>query len=334
MLTDEFKEGRPKAVVILQKIGAVQKLIMRDRHVTYCKIKASLGIALRKPQYGPERQMWLLHDVNVLTRWRSPTNYQHGCQYRRPDIAILDIAVTAHVPACLDTLSYDKVCIKENILLCLPVCLSMVSAGRLNRSRCDFYRNIAYWMRRAYWTTCRSHKEFSSAGEYSGLHGPIKSKFYSRRNSLKSVCCALFSVIIYRCQMWFPTNGFVNKFKDAAQCVDLGFSSHFPRDARRHISISTSIHVFLACVVKSISQDAPATQKAKDFKAEKLLQLLRLLTQSEHATLSAWATTALSRAHATKKQTSHPPMFFANHLAIRPTTWVAHEHQKENYLQK
>ncbi|GBP86221.1 hypothetical protein EVAR_54837_1 [Eumeta japonica] len=40
---------------------------------------------------------------------------------------------------------------------------------------------------------------------------------------------------------------------------------------------------------------------------------------SERASLSAWATPALRRAHATKKQTGHPPMFFANHLAIRPT---------------
>ncbi|GBP75374.1 Mariner Mos1 transposase [Eumeta japonica] len=46
MLTDEFKEGRPKSVGISQDIDAVRKLIMQDHHVTYCEIKASLGIIL------------------------------------------------------------------------------------------------------------------------------------------------------------------------------------------------------------------------------------------------------------------------------------------------
>ena len=44
-LTDEFREGRPKSVVGPENINAAQKLIMRNRHVTYCNIEATLGIS-------------------------------------------------------------------------------------------------------------------------------------------------------------------------------------------------------------------------------------------------------------------------------------------------
>lgn len=45
-LTDEFKEGRQKSVVLPENIDAVRELIMQDRHVTYREIKASLGISM------------------------------------------------------------------------------------------------------------------------------------------------------------------------------------------------------------------------------------------------------------------------------------------------
>ncbi|GBP33805.1 hypothetical protein EVAR_25406_1 [Eumeta japonica] len=54
---------------------------------------------------------------------------------------------------------------------------------------------------------------------------------------------------------------------------------------------------------------------------------------SEHAALSTWATMALPRVHATKTQTG-PLEIFANLLAIRSTTWVAHEHIKGKLYQK
>lgn len=44
-LTDEPREGRPKSVVLPENIDAVRELIMRDRHVTYREIEASLGIS-------------------------------------------------------------------------------------------------------------------------------------------------------------------------------------------------------------------------------------------------------------------------------------------------
>ena len=43
-LTDEFRKGRPKSVVETENINVVQKLIMQDRHVTYCEIEATLDI--------------------------------------------------------------------------------------------------------------------------------------------------------------------------------------------------------------------------------------------------------------------------------------------------
>ena len=45
MLTDEFRKDRPKLVVGTENINAVQKLIMQNRHVTYCEIEATLGIS-------------------------------------------------------------------------------------------------------------------------------------------------------------------------------------------------------------------------------------------------------------------------------------------------
>ncbi|GBP43047.1 hypothetical protein EVAR_96306_1 [Eumeta japonica] len=42
MLTDEFKEGRPKSVVVPHNIDAGRELIVQDRHVTYRELKASL----------------------------------------------------------------------------------------------------------------------------------------------------------------------------------------------------------------------------------------------------------------------------------------------------
>ncbi|XP_031634437.1 histone-lysine N-methyltransferase SETMAR-like [Contarinia nasturtii] len=45
LLKDEFKEGRPKSVVLPETIDAVSELIMEDCHVTYSEIEASLGIS-------------------------------------------------------------------------------------------------------------------------------------------------------------------------------------------------------------------------------------------------------------------------------------------------
>ena len=44
-LTDEFRKGRSKSVVGPENINAVQKLITQDSNVTYCEIKATLGIS-------------------------------------------------------------------------------------------------------------------------------------------------------------------------------------------------------------------------------------------------------------------------------------------------
>jgi len=44
-LNDEYREGRPKSVVVPETIDAVQHMINQDRHVTYCEIETSLGIS-------------------------------------------------------------------------------------------------------------------------------------------------------------------------------------------------------------------------------------------------------------------------------------------------
>ena len=42
---DEFREGRPKSVVVSETIDAVPQLILQDRHVKYCEIETTLGIS-------------------------------------------------------------------------------------------------------------------------------------------------------------------------------------------------------------------------------------------------------------------------------------------------
>ena len=44
-LTDEFHKGRPKSVAGPENINAVQKLMMQNRHLTYCEIEATVGIS-------------------------------------------------------------------------------------------------------------------------------------------------------------------------------------------------------------------------------------------------------------------------------------------------
>ncbi|GBP31895.1 hypothetical protein EVAR_16670_1 [Eumeta japonica] len=59
MLTDKFKEGRPKSVVVPQNIDTVRELIMQDRHVKYREVKAFLGISQKieltgHPPHSPD----------------------------------------------------------------------------------------------------------------------------------------------------------------------------------------------------------------------------------------------------------------------------------------
>ena len=44
-LQDEFREGRPKSVVVPETINAVDQLILQDSHVTYREIDITLGVS-------------------------------------------------------------------------------------------------------------------------------------------------------------------------------------------------------------------------------------------------------------------------------------------------
>ena len=48
---DEFREGRPKLVVVPKIIDVVRQMILRDRRVTYREIEATLGISGTSIQY-------------------------------------------------------------------------------------------------------------------------------------------------------------------------------------------------------------------------------------------------------------------------------------------
>ena len=44
-LQDEFRDGRPKSVIVPETINAVRQLILPDRHLTYREIETTLGIS-------------------------------------------------------------------------------------------------------------------------------------------------------------------------------------------------------------------------------------------------------------------------------------------------
>lgn len=80
-LNDEFREGRPKSVVVPENIDAVQNMIIQDRHVTYCEIETSLGIS-------PTSIHKILHEhlavKKVCCRW-IPHNLTNGQKDARVD---------------------------------------------------------------------------------------------------------------------------------------------------------------------------------------------------------------------------------------------------------
>ncbi|GBP50620.1 Centrosomal protein of 162 kDa [Eumeta japonica] len=69
----EFKEGRPKSVVIPENLGAMRKLIMQDRHVTYREIKAPLDIKVFEKIRKTTQRRSILHRDNASCRTSAET---------------------------------------------------------------------------------------------------------------------------------------------------------------------------------------------------------------------------------------------------------------------
>ena len=65
-LQDEFREDRPKSVVIPETIDDVRQLILQDRHMSYREIETTLGIS-------ETRIHLILHDYlnvkKICSRW-------------------------------------------------------------------------------------------------------------------------------------------------------------------------------------------------------------------------------------------------------------------------
>ncbi|GBP93087.1 hypothetical protein EVAR_63369_1 [Eumeta japonica] len=67
MLTDEFKDGHPKSVVVPQNVDAVRELITRDRHVTFGEIKTSVSLSeswiyTYDPKAKQQSTVWVFQD--------------------------------------------------------------------------------------------------------------------------------------------------------------------------------------------------------------------------------------------------------------------------------
>ena len=76
---DEFREGRPKSVVVPETIDAVRQLILQDRHVTYREIETTLGISgtsihLILHEHLPVKKIclhWIPHNLSIVQKNQS-----------------------------------------------------------------------------------------------------------------------------------------------------------------------------------------------------------------------------------------------------------------------
>ena len=76
-LQEEFREGRPKSVVISETLDAVRQLILQDRHVTYREIETILGISgtsihsiLHQHLTAKQKicSLWITHNLSVAQK--------------------------------------------------------------------------------------------------------------------------------------------------------------------------------------------------------------------------------------------------------------------------
>ena len=100
-LNDEFREGRPKSVVVPKNIDAVRELILQDRHVTYREIEVTLNIS------GTSIHS-ILHEhlavKKICSRW-IPHN--------------LTIAQKRLIPICWKKCVKNTITVQQNICLCI-----------------------------------------------------------------------------------------------------------------------------------------------------------------------------------------------------------------------
>lgn len=73
-VSNEFREGRPKSVVVPENIDDVREMILEDRHVTYHEIESSLGISATRVHS-------ILHEhlavKKLCLRWIPHNSYFH-----------------------------------------------------------------------------------------------------------------------------------------------------------------------------------------------------------------------------------------------------------------
>ena len=75
-LQDEFREGRPKSVVVPETIDAVRQLILQGRHVSYREIETTLGISGTKINsilnehltVKKVRLFWIPHNLSIAQK--------------------------------------------------------------------------------------------------------------------------------------------------------------------------------------------------------------------------------------------------------------------------
>ncbi|GFS95404.1 uncharacterized protein NPIL_598891 [Nephila pilipes] len=131
ILTDESRAGRPKSVVVPEKINAVRELIKQDRHVTYREIEASLDISDESWIYAYEPETKQQSTVWVFQDEAKPTKVVRGRSTSKQMIACF-FGINGHV-ATVELEQRRTVNSEWYTTICLPEVIGEIRKKQKNR---------------------------------------------------------------------------------------------------------------------------------------------------------------------------------------------------------
>ncbi|GFS96965.1 uncharacterized protein NPIL_468521, partial [Nephila pilipes] len=130
-IQDESRAGRPKSVVVPEKINAVRELIKQDRHVTYREIEASLDISDESWIYAYEPETKQQSTVWVFQVEAKPTKVVRGRSTSKQMIACF-FGINGHV-ATVALEQRRTVNSEWYTTICLPEVIGEIRKKQKNR---------------------------------------------------------------------------------------------------------------------------------------------------------------------------------------------------------
>ncbi|GFT92217.1 uncharacterized protein NPIL_112791, partial [Nephila pilipes] len=137
-IQDESRAGRPKSVVVPEKINAVRELIKQDRHVTYREIEASLDISDESWIYAYEPETKQQSTVWVFQDEAKPTKVVRGRSTSKQMIACF-FGINGHV-ATVALEQRRTVNSEWYTTICLPEVIGEIRKKQKNRRNINIIR--------------------------------------------------------------------------------------------------------------------------------------------------------------------------------------------------